>query len=389
MALASGLGTIDAAAQDKRAALIVAQGGLGDQPDGGNYGSIWIDYNNDGNLDMFIAKCRGGNSPASIDELWRNNGDGTFTNVASTANGLADFQQSWSSAWADFDNDGDMDVMIGASSFSGGGHKLMRNDGTTFTNITAGSGFDLFNGTSIEFIARDFDNDGYVDVLGGGGLMHNNGDMTFTLTTVPCSNGPTGDVNNDGFVDVQNNNTVYLNAGNENNWVKVITQGTLSNKNGIGARVEVTTPAGTQIRDIVSGDGFRYMSTLTAMFGLGTQESITSITVRWPSGLVDVVNNPDINSTITIVENGTTTGVSSVPATALSLFPSPAHNTLHITGPRDLAGSRITILDATGKTVALVPAVQGAIDVESLMPGLYMLRIEGPSGTATGKFIKE
>lgn len=365
------------------------QGGLGDQPDGGNYGSIWIDYNNDGNLDMFIAKCRGGNSPASIDELWRNNGDGTFTNVASAANGLADFQQSWSSAWADFDNDGDMDVMIGASSFSGGGHKLMRNDGTTFTNITAGSGFDLFNGTSIEFIARDFDNDGYVDVLGGGGLMHNNGDMTFTLTTVPCSNGPTGDVNNDGFVDVQNNNTVYLNAGNENNWVKVITQGTLSNKNGIGARVEVTTPAGTQIRDIVSGDGFRYMSTLTAMFGLGTQESITSITVRWPSGLVDVVNNPDINSTITIVENGTTTGVSSVPATALSLFPSPAHNTLHITGPRDLAGSRITILDATGKTVALVPAVQGAIDVESLMPGLYMLRIEGPSGTATGKFIKE
>ncbi|MCO6483427.1 MAG: VCBS repeat-containing protein [Flavobacteriales bacterium] len=369
------------------------QGGLGDQPDGGNYGSIWIDYNNDGNVDLFIAKCRGAGSPASIDELWRNNGDGTFTNVASAANFLADFHQSWSSAWADYDNDGDLDVLIGASSFSGGGHKLLRNDGNDqFTNVTTGSGFDLFNGLDIEFIARDFDNDGYVDVLGAGELLHNNGDMTFTLMQVPFNNGPTGDLNNDGFVDVQNGNTVYFNAGNANNWVKVVTKGTLSNANGIGARVEIETPSGNQIRDIVSGDGFRYMSTLTAMFGIGADTEIGKITVRWPSGIVNVVNNPDINTTITVVEdeaNDVSTGIERPVLAELGLFPSPAHSTLTLTAARDLHGSLIRITDLAGKVVATTTLVGQTIDISRLAGGLYILRAQAPTGTLSGKFIKE
>ncbi|HMN04949.1 MAG TPA: FG-GAP-like repeat-containing protein [Flavobacteriales bacterium] len=369
------------------------QGGLGDQPDGGNYGSIWIDYNNDGNLDLFIAKCRGAGSPASIDELWRNNGDGTFTNVATAANFMADYHQSWSAAWADFDNDGDLDVMIGTSSFAGGGHKLLRNDGNdVFTNVTAGSGFDLFGGSSIEFIARDFDNDGYVDVLGGGALMRNNGDMTFTMMLVPCDNGPTGDLNNDGFVDVQNGNTIYMNGGNDNNWVKVITKGTISNANGIGARVEVMTPAGKQIRDIVSGDGFRYMSTLTAMFGLGQQTEITQITVRWPSGIINVVNNPSINSTITVIEDETQDVAMGVPTTVkpnLTVYPSPARTTLYLNSTRELAGSRISIIDLTGKVVATPTLVEHGIDISKLAEGLYIVKVETASGTLSARFVKE
>ena len=364
------------------------QGGLGDQPDGGNYGSIWIDFNNDGNLDLYLAKCRGATSPAAIDQLWQNNGDGTFTNVAAQMN-LADYQQTWSGAWADFDNDGDLDVMVGASSFSGGGHKLMRNDGTTFTNITAGSGFDIYTGTSIEFIARDFDNDGYVDVLGGGYLMMNNGDMTFTMTQVPFQNGPTGDLNNDGFVDVQNGNTVYFNVGNDNNWIKVLTVGTASNINGIGARIELTSPMGTQIRDVVSGDGFRYMSSLTASFGIGTDEGISNITVRWPSGQVSSIDNPSINTTLTVVEGAITTGVSNMDAAELSIFPSPARTTLNVRTNEKLAGSLVTITDLTGKEVARHSMVQSTIDVSQLASGLYMLRVEGPKGTLSAKFIKE
>ncbi|MCO5273394.1 MAG: FG-GAP-like repeat-containing protein [Flavobacteriales bacterium] len=366
-------------------------GGLGDTPDGGNYGSNWIDYDNDGHLDLFLAKCRGAGAPASIDQLWRNNGDGTFTDVAPLMGDMADYQQSWSAAWADFDNDGDLDVMIGASSFSGGGHKLYRNDNGMFTNITTGSGFDLYNGTNIEFIARDFDNDGYVDVLGGGMLMKNNGNMTFNPVSVPFINGPTGDLNNDGFIDVQNGNIIYMNAGNTNNWLKVITKGTVSNVNGIGARVQVTTPWGTQVQDIVSGDGFRYMSSLTAHFGLGTGTQVNQVLVRWPSGIVDTIANPAINTTLTVVEGetSTTTGITSRPPAQFSLYPSPAVDKLHITSRHDFTGARITLSDATGKVVAMPDQVRGTIDVSHLAGGLYMLKIEGPFGVLSGKFVKE
>ncbi len=365
------------------------QGGLGDTPDGGNYGSIWVDYNNDGLVDMFIAKCRGAGSPASIDQLWRNNGDGTFTDVAAAMN-LADYQQSWSSAWADFDNDGDMDVMIGASSFTGGGHKLMRNDGTTFTNVTANSGFDMFTGTSIEFIARDFDNDGYVDVLGGGALMHNNGNMTFTQVAVPFSNGPTGDLDHNGFVDVQNGNTIYLNAGNTNHWLTVHTVGTVSNTNGIGARVELTSPLGTQIRDIRSGDGFRYMSSLNAHFGIGTDTTINSVTVRWPSGIVNTVENPPVNGLITIIEDPAgSVGIPEQTTATIGVFPSPVSNMLHIQAPLGLNGNTASVLNLAGQVVARHLILHGSIDVSGLPGGIYLLKVETKVGLQLAKFVKQ
>ncbi|MEO8590814.1 MAG: CRTAC1 family protein, partial [Flavobacteriales bacterium] len=276
------------------------QGGLGETC--GNYGSIWIDYDNDHDLDLFVAKC--GCDP--VDILYRNNGDGTFTNMAATA-GFVDSHQSWSSAWGDYDNDGDMDVLIGSS--SSGYQKLMQNNGNgTFTNITAGSGFDLFTGQSIEWTTHDFNNDGYLDVLGGTGLMVNNGDMTFSQVAGNPQNGPIGDLNNDGFLDIVNATTCYMNNGNENNYIKIYPVGTVSNKNGIGARVQVTSALGTQIRDVKAGDGFRYMSSITAHFGLGADTEVTEVVVYWPSGLVQQVANPDINSILEIVE-GVSTGV--------------------------------------------------------------------------------
>ena len=365
------------------------QGGLGNTPDGGNYGSIWIDYDNDGLSDMFIAKCRGAGSPASIDQLWHNNGDGTFTDVAAAMNISSGYQQSWSSAWADFDNDGDMDVLVGASSFSGGGHKLMRNDGTTFTDVTAGSGYDLFTGTSIEFVARDFDNDGYEDVLGGGALMHNNGDMTFTQTLIPASNGPIGDLNNDGFLDIQNGNTIWMNQGNDNNWINVLPTGTTSNTSGIGARVEVTSALGTQIRDIRSGDGFRYMSSLTAHFGLGSDDAVSNVTIRWPDGVVQSIDNPIINGTLNVLEAQTSTGINSLPSAGLSLFPSPAVNELHLRASVELAGGNIQVSDLSGKVVLRPSLLNSTIDVTSLSPGMYLLKIQSKGGILTRKFTKQ
>ena len=279
------------------------QGGVGDHPNGGNYGSHWVDYNNDRLPDLFIAKCRGGSGTAKFNELHRNNGNGTFTDVSVQAN-LYDPVQTWSSAWNDFDNDGWMDVVVGASSNADGMHKFMHNNGNgTFTDITAGSGLDTYMGMSIEYLTHDFNNDGFADVLTNNYILYNNGDNTFSVQNYPFQVGPVGDLNNDGFMDVHYGNSTYFNEGNTNNWLKVTLEGTNSNLNGIGARVEIYGVWGKQIRDVRSGVGFRYMGTLNTHFGLGAADQIDSLVVKWPSGTTDVICNPEINVTVHVVED--------------------------------------------------------------------------------------
>jgi len=360
------------------------QGGMGDYAAGGNYGSIFVDYDNDGDMDLFIAKC--GSGP--IDELHRNNGDGTFTDV-SIAAGMAEPSQSWSSAWADFDNDGDMDAMIGASSMGSGGHKLRRNNGDgTFTDITVGSGLDVFTPTNIENIAHDFDNDGFVDLfMGGNTILINNGNMTFTPNPVNTTVGSIGDLNNDGFLDVQYNNNIYLNNGNSNNWLKVHLKGIESNSNGIGARVEIYGAWGKQIRDVRSGDGFRHMSSLNTHFGIGQEATITKLVIRWPSGIVDEILNPAINESILVVESSTL-GVTPSPESKFVVYPNPTKNVLNIqSNSFEIAAA--TIYDITGRVVLTSKVNNQTVDVHSLSTGTYILSLTDVEGkNHIQKFIK-
>lgn len=280
------------------------QGGFGDHPTGGHYATIWFDYDNDGDVDMFISKCSGGGQgqAARFNEMHRNNGDGTYTNVSTEAN-MNHGVQTWSSAVNDFDNDGFMDVIVGVSSFANGGHLYMHNNGDgTFTDIAAGSGWDTYNGTSIEYVSYDFNNDGWADVFTNGRIMINNGDNTFTVQNVAPNVGAVGDLNNDGFLDIQNGTTVFYNQPNGNNWIKMNLKGIQSNSNGIGARVEIHGAWGKQIRDVQSGIGFRHMGTLNPHFGIGQATGIDSVIVRWPSGQIDVICNPEINSTLYLEE---------------------------------------------------------------------------------------
>ena len=108
---------------------------------------------------MFIAKC-GGETARRMNQMHTNDGNGNYTENAA-AIGLADPMQTWSSAWGDFDNDGDMDVFVGASS---GSHKMMRNDGGVFVDATAGTGISALTLTSTETVTYDFDNDGNLDL---------------------------------------------------------------------------------------------------------------------------------------------------------------------------------------------------------------------------------
>ncbi|MFN6379605.1 MAG: FG-GAP-like repeat-containing protein [Flavobacteriales bacterium] len=367
-----------------------SQGGLGDTPDGGNYGSVWIDYDNDCDMDLFIAKCRGGMSEASRNQLHRNNGDGTFTDV-SLESGLADYVQTWSSAWGDFDNDGDMDAVVGASSFSTGHHKVMRNNGDgTFSDVTEGSGWDTFFGTSIEYQPADFNNDGLVDVIGGGNYIAvNNGNFNFTLSPAEVGSGCIGDFNSDGFMDVASGNMLFINEGNDNNFIKVITQGTESNSDGIGARVTIFTEDGAQIRDIRSGEGFRHMSSSTAHFGIGEQTAISKIEICWPSGIMDEIFNPEINTTIIAVEGENSVSVQENQTTSFEIFPNPVEDVLTVSLENNNAPARVEIFDINGRLVINQTLQSNQIDVSQLSGGIYTVKLISNNEVATKKVYKK
>lgn len=357
------------------------QGGLGE--DCGNYGSVWVDMDNDHDLDLFVAKC--GCDP--VDICYRNNGDGTFTNVAASM-GFADTQQSWSSAWADFDNDGDLDVLIGTS--SGDYQKLMRNDGNVFTNVTAGSGFDASPTVlNIDWMAHDFNNDGWVDVMGYRTMFINNGDMTFTAGPVLPANGPVGDLNNDGYLDIQNGNTLYMNAGGTNHYLAINTVGTVSNKNGIGARVQITSALGTQIREVKSGDQFHYMSSLKTYFGLGTDTEVSNLSIFWPSGLVTSIDNPAIDTTLTVVENDVSTGVHPLAANELGLYPNPATDLMEVRAKVNVNNQPVLITDVAGKAVLTTTVRNGHVDVSGLAKGAYLMQLVAGKTVLNARFVKQ
>lgn len=374
------------------------QGGLGDFPSGGNYGSIWMDYDNDGDLDLYIAKCSGGGSGpgGNIDELHRNNGNGTFTNVAATAN-MANPTQTWSSAWGDFNNDGWMDAVVGINSTSNGLSKVMRNNGNgTFTDVSAGSGYDLTSATSREYVAYDFDNDGFLDILGANyNIMFGDGTFKFTPNAnsynLSLYDRPVGDLNNDGFLDIQNGSNVLMNNGNTNKWLKVTLQGVQSNRNGIGARIEIYGSWGKQIRDVQSGVGFQNMNTLNTHFGIGQATAITKVVVKWPSGTVDVINNVNPNSTLFVLE-GSALGVSEIQNNKglFTVYPNPADDIISFNTKSDFTPVEAKIYDMSGKMVLQAKLDKNSMSVNRLKSGMYMLHLKDQFGnTYSHKIIKK
>lgn len=280
-------------------------------PLAGNYASVFTDFDNDGDTDLYIAKCRGGSSPGAVERenaLYVNDGSNNYSGNVIADYGLFDNEQSWVTIFEDFDNDGDFDtytVNHTAQCF------LRENDGTgNFTDASAGSGLDVSDLGSWALIGADFDNDGWVDMLMESSFgidkeyYHNNGtgDMTFTGSPLPFNKGALGDLNNDGYIDVFTGGTLWMNDGGNNNHLKVSLTGTNSNINGIGARVECYSDMGMQIRECRAGENFKPMSSLDVFFGLGTDSEVDSVIVRWPSGQVDVVENPAINTRVSVLE---------------------------------------------------------------------------------------
>lgn len=357
-------------------------------PVGGNYQSQWSDLDNDGDIDMYLSKCRGSapaGDPQRINLYYKNNNDGTFTEAGEAA-GINDGAQSWSTAIEDYDNDGDLDILLSNISDT---NKLYRNNGDgTFTDIYATTGIEAEVG-SWELQAADFDNDGWIDFLWQNGkeLYINNGDMTFTGYDLPFNEGAIGDLNHDGFLDVQYGNTIYTNTPNGNNWLTVELQGLQSNANGIGARVEIYGAWGKQIREIKSGNGFSHQSTLNAHFGLGTATAIDKIIVRWPSGIVDTIDNPTINEAKRITE-GTTLAIEDFSHTAFRIFPNPVKQILNIKST-NITMKSAQIYDLTGRLVMKAVLTNSGIAVDTLNAGTYILLLKDINGQDhLQKFIK-
>ena len=165
----------------------VTTGALGDSAAGN--GMAWGDYNGDGLQDLYITNGPGGlDGPAN--RLLRNDGGDAFTDV--TSGPLGDTDDGRGAAWGDYDNDGDLDLYL--ANF-GTGNKLMRNDGGgTFVDETAGPLADAGNGTAVAWV--DVDNDGNLDIYlanhGANILQQNTGGGTF----VDATSGPLGDSGN-------------------------------------------------------------------------------------------------------------------------------------------------------------------------------------------------
>lgn len=302
----------------------------------GNYGSVWTDFDNDGDLDLYIAKCRQGvndpNDPRRWNRLFVNNGNNQYTDQA-VQYGVQIRNQSWTADFGDIDNDGDLDLVITNHDSN---IQLFENDGTgNYTEITAGSGVE-YGGFMLQSKFVDFDNDGFLDILIAGGVEYyfkGNGDGTFDRITglFPSNKAmhsfATGDLNNDGFVDVfanygsnyitpdaNNPDRLWMNNTNDNHWFGVRLQGTVSNRDAVGARVTITGPWGTQIREVRAGESYGMVTSFACLFGLGENTTIPTMTIRWPSGLEETFTNLAVDQYITVIENTCVSPVATITA---------------------------------------------------------------------------
>ncbi len=306
----------------------------GDPYDSGNYGSVWLDFDNDGDLDLYIAHCRQSANTNTDqrrrDRLFVNNGNNQYTESAALYGiEITDFKQTWTTSFGDIDNDGDFDVVM---TNHGENSQILENDGDGYFNdITISTGFET-NVDPIESITEDFDNDGYVDILISGGgnsanpwiVYHNNGDKTFTkLNNVfPSMNKAmlsfaTGDLNHDGAIDVfatygnvYNSPTsfqdvLFLNNKNvQNHFITFDLVGTVSNLGAIGARATIYYNGGKQIREVRSGESYGTTNSFQLHFGLGDKTSIDSATISWPSGVKTHIGSLVSDEFVKVVENG-------------------------------------------------------------------------------------
>jgi hypothetical protein len=316
---------------------VSARAGVHDSQGRFGLGVVWGDYDNDGWPDLFVANDAGANY------LYHNNHNGTFTDDAMLAgvalSGAGLEQGNMGVDFGDYDHDGWLDIID--TTFADQPKTLYHNlgpegfeDASRTAQIAQGSLPYVAWGTG--FV--DFDNDGWPDILIANGHVYpqvdtikegahyreplflhlNKHDGTFEdasaasgLADLPLASRrgvAFGDIWNDGAIDA-----LILNVGepptllrnhlaNGNHWVEFKLEGTKSNRAAIGARLTIRSGKLVQFNEVRGGASYLSQNDLRLHFGLGTNITIDSIEVSWPSGRQEHLNNLAVDQIYTIEE---------------------------------------------------------------------------------------
>lgn len=351
----------------------------------------WIDYDNDGDLDLYVTNFGGtpGGAPNSArgmaNDFWRNDGNGVYTKIVSGAP-VTDVNTSLGQTWGDFDNDGDLDLYVtNLTSFnSRGGNNYYRNNGPpdyTFSAITIGD-FVASAQAGWSASSGDYDNDGDLDLY-----------VSFNTLTAAAAQ-----------------DALYRNDLETGlHWINIECIGTLSNRSAIGAKVHVkATISGNsywQMREISSQNASTGQNSLRAHFGLGDATVVDSLQIEWPSGITDRYTQIPVNEFIIATESDS---VDVSPVSTKSNTPLPSGATFHTNFPNPF-GSKTTlrfellssmrvelhIYDLLGRkiTTLIEPKMMGAgihdvsFDGKGLPKGVYISQLQTDSSIQIQKMV--
>jgi len=305
--------------------------------EGKGLGVVCADINGDGWMDIFVA------NDAVRNFLFINNGDGTFTEnalLAEVAYSMSGKPQSGMGCdFGDIDSDGLCDLVV--TNIELEPNNVYHNNGdNTFNDITVSVGLAqvalLFSGFGVRF--ADYDNDGDLDLVIANGhpldnihlfrdgvtwaerpFVHDN--IGGKFVDVSNERGEAmkkkysgrglamGDFDNDGdedFLLVQNGGPPVLlrnDGGNQNNWIGLRLIGTRSNRDAVGARVTLTAGNLKIVRQIVGGSSYCSAHDPRLLIGIGKRAKVDSIEIRWPSGAVVQINDALVNRYNTVKES--------------------------------------------------------------------------------------
>ena len=302
-------------------------------------GVLVADFDDDGWPDVYVAND---SAPAA---LYHNNRDGTFNDVGVEAGCALSVdgkpQAGMGVTAGDYDRDGRLDIF--KTNFAGDTSTLYHNAGKgVFDDVTFPSGLGLntrWLGWGCGFV--DVDNDGWPDIflvnghvypeverltteagyaqrkvlyrnLGNGRFEDISNKVGSAVTEPTSSRGCAfGDFDNDGDVDILINpvnaypELLRADSNTKNNWLTLKLVGVKSNRDGIGARVRCVTADGSQIDEVRSGGSYYSQNDLRVHFGVGKNQTIKVIEIRWPSGQTDTLNDVAVNRIINVKEGST------------------------------------------------------------------------------------